>query len=52
MNAKTIKFIGVAASVFGTVLSMVGNWAAGKQQDIKIAEAAAEAVSKIAKGES
>lgn len=46
MNGKAIKIIGVAASVGGAVLSLLGNWAGEKQQEAKIAEKVAEAISK------
>lgn len=44
MNAKTIKVIGLIASVGGAALSMVANWAGEKQQEAKIAEKVAEAM--------
>lgn len=51
MNGKAIKIIGIAASVVGAVATLAGNWAGEKQQDAKIAEKVAEAVSKMSKEE-
>ena len=46
VNGKAIKIIGIAASVVGAVATLAGNWAGEKQQDAKIAEKVAEALSK------
>lgn len=46
MNNKAIKIIGVVASVGGAALSLLGNWSSEKQQELKIAEKVAEALSK------
>lgn len=46
LNGKVIKGIGIAASVVGAVVTVVGNWAGEKQQDMKIAEKVAEALAK------
>ena len=44
MNAKTIKIIGIVASVAGAAASALGAWAGEKQQEVKIAEKVAEAM--------
>lgn len=44
MNGKTVKIIGVLASVAGFIATMAGNWANEKQQDAKIAEEVAKAL--------
>lgn len=44
MNAKTIKIIGIVASVAGAAASVLGTWAGEKQQEVKIAEKVAEAM--------
>ena len=49
MNLGVIKAIGIGASVIGAVATLAGNWAGEKQQDAKIAEKVAEAVSKAGK---
>lgn len=46
-NIKTIKVIGVAATVLGAVTSLVATWASEKQQEATIAEKVAEAMSQI-----
>lgn len=46
MNNKTIKVLGVVASVIGAGATILGNWAGEKQQDAKIAEKVAEALEK------
>lgn len=51
MNNKTVKIIGVAASVIGAVATLASNWAGEKQTDAKIAEKVAEAL-KAKAGES
>lgn len=51
MNGKAIKIIGIVASVAGAAASIIGGWASEQQQDAKIAEKVAEAVSKANKGE-
>lgn len=45
MNIKAVKAIGIAASVVGAVATLAANWAGEKQQDAKIAEKVAEALS-------
>lgn len=47
MNLKTIKIIGMAATVLGAVTSLVASWASEKQQEAAIAEKVAEAVGKL-----
>lgn len=47
MNIKTIKIIGMAATVLGAVTSLVASWASEKQQEAAIAEKVAEAVGKL-----
>ena len=49
MNKNVIKIVGIVASVGGAALSLLGNWAGEKQQDEKIAEKVAEALSKSTK---
>lgn len=44
MNGKTVKLIGIVASVLGMAATFVGNWANEQQQDAKIAEKVAEAL--------
>lgn len=51
MNIKVIKIIGIVASVGGAALSLLANWAGEKQQDAKIAEKVAEAITNATKGE-
>ena len=51
MDGKWIKVIGIGASLVGAVATLAGNWAGEKQQDAKIAEKVAEAVSKATKEE-
>lgn len=52
LNGKMIKGIGIAASVLGVVVTLVGNWAGEKQQDMKIAEKVAEAIANSSTKES
>lgn len=52
MNSKAIKILGVVAAVGGAALSVLGNWAGEKQQEAKIAEKVAEAVTKATGKES
>lgn len=47
MNLKTIKLIGIGATILGAVTSIVAGWANEKQQEAAIAEKVAEAVSKL-----
>lgn len=47
MNIKTIKIIGMAATVLGAVTSLVASWASEKQQEAAIAEKVAEAVGNL-----
>ena len=49
MNKTVIKVIGISASLVGAAASLVANWAGEKQQDAKIAEKVAEALSKAGK---
>ena len=44
MNIKTIKAIGIGATILGAGLSLVASWAGEKQQEALIAEKVAEAV--------
>jgi hypothetical protein len=44
MNGKTVKIIGILASIAGFAATMAGNWASEKQQDAKIAEEVAKAL--------
>ena len=46
MNNKVIKGLGVGAAIFGALATVVSNWVSEKQQDAKIAEKVAEAISK------
>ena len=46
MKINVVKVLGVVASVGGAALTLLGNWAGEKQQDAKIAEKVAEAISK------
>ena len=46
MKINVVKVLGVVASVGGAALTLLGNWAGEKQQEAKIAEKVAEAVSK------
>ena len=52
MNSKTIKVLGIVASVGGAALAMLGNWTGEKQQEAKIAEKVSEAVAKATGKES
>ena len=47
MNIKTIKIIGMTATVLGAVTSLEASWASEKQQEAAIAEKVAEAVGKL-----
>lgn len=47
MNIKTIKLIGMGATILGAVTSLVASWAGEKQQEAAIAEKVAEAVGKL-----
>lgn len=47
MNLKTIKLIGMGATIIGAVTSLVASWASEKQQEAAIAEKVAEAVGKL-----
>lgn len=47
MNLKTIKIIGMGATILGAVTSLVASWASEKQQEAVIAEKVAEAVGKL-----
>lgn len=47
MNLKTIKIIGMGATILGAVTSLVASWASEKQQEAAIAEKVAEAVAKL-----
>lgn len=47
MNLKTIKLIGMGATILGAVTSLVASWASEKQQEAAIAEKVAEAVGKL-----
>lgn len=47
MNLKTIKIIGMGATILGAVTSLVASWASEKQQEAAIAEKVAEAVAKF-----
>jgi hypothetical protein len=38
MNIKTIKKIGIGASILGAVLGLVSTWASDKQQEARIDE--------------
>lgn len=44
MSIKTIKLIGMGATVLGVFTSLVASWASEKQQDAAIAEKVAEAI--------
>ena len=44
MNTKTIKIIGMIASIGGAAASVIASWAGEKQQEAKIAEKVAEAI--------
>lgn len=46
MSIKTIKIIGMGATILGAVTSLVASWASDKQQDAIIAEKVAEAIKK------
>ena len=53
MDTKNlVKVAGIAASVGGAILTIVGNWAGEKKQDALIDEKVAKAVAKLQKGES
>lgn len=47
MNLKTIKMIGIGATILGAVTSLVASWASDKQQEAVIAEKVSEAVGKL-----
>ena len=47
MNIKTIKLIGIGATILGAGLSLVASWAGEKQQEALIAEKVSEAVAKL-----
>lgn len=47
MNLKTIKLIGMGATILGAVTSLVASWASEKQQEAAIAEKVSEAVGKL-----
>ena len=47
MTIKTIKLIGMGATILGAVTSIVASWAGEKQQEAAIAEKVAEAVAKL-----
>lgn len=49
MKINVIKVAGVIATVGGAALSVLGSWAGEKQQEQKIAEKVAEAISKSTK---
>lgn len=51
MKINWVKVVGVGASVVGAVATIASNWAGEKQQDAKIAEKVAEAVSKVSNEE-
>lgn len=46
MNSKTIKILGVAASIIGAGATLVSNFVAEKSTDEKIAQKVAEALEK------
>lgn len=52
MNVKGLKILGLVVSGICAVGSVVASIISDKQQDIKIKDAAAEAVANIMKGES
>lgn len=53
MDAKTtLKILAVGLNIISAALGLANNWIGAKQQDAKIEEAVAEAVSKAMKGES
>lgn len=47
MSIKTIKIIGIGATILGAVTSLVATWASEKQQEAAIAEKVAEAVGQL-----
>lgn len=52
MSGNVIKVLGVVVSIGTAILSIVGDSIHTKRQEALIAEKVAEAVSKLAKGES
>jgi hypothetical protein len=52
MNSKTIKIIGVLASIGGAAATLASNWASKKEADEKIAEHVTKAVAEALKKES
>ena len=46
VNGKTLKVLGIAATVVGAGVSLLSSWVGEKQQDAKIAEKVAEALAK------
>ena len=50
MNGKIIKALGFGASIVSVVATLVGNWAAEKQQKATIIEEVAKAVAEATKG--
>ena len=50
MNGKIIKAFGFGASIVSVVATLVGNWAAEKQQKATIIEEVAKAVAEATKG--
>ncbi len=47
MNLKTIKMIGMGATILGAITSLVASWASERQQEAIIAEKVSEAVGKL-----
>lgn len=52
MTDKVLKFIGIGATVLGGVATIVSSLITKQQQDVKITEEVAKAVSEAMKGES
>lgn len=52
MNEKTVKILGVVATVAGVGITALSNWVGEKQQDEKIAKKVAEALAKASEEES
>ena len=47
MNEKTIKVIGIAATIIGTAMSLVSSWVDEKKTDEKIEKKVKEAFAKM-----
>ena len=47
MPLKTIKLIGLGATILGAVTSLIASWASEKQQEALIAEKVSEAVGNL-----